>query len=143
MKLITTFIIATVLSFTAVTWAEDNARPGVTLVERAESPKLNDLAVAPRVVDKQPDGASNSHPADVGTLYCWASIQNSGEQTSVKTIWRFQDRVIAEPEATVGKSIRWRSWTRQRINPDLKGAWSCEIVDAQGTSLGKAEFTVQ
>lgn len=127
------------LSFAAYAFAEGNSRPGVTIVDKkAMSPRLNDLAVAPSVTDKQPDGASNSQSA--GQVYCWASLYNGGEATSVKFIWRKGGVVYSEHEKEVRRSVRWRTWTKQRV---VAGEWSCEVVNASGESLGKAEFTVQ
>ncbi len=127
------------LSFAAYASAEGNSRPGVTIVEKkAMSPRLNDLAVAPSITDKQPDGASNTLSA--GSAYCWSSLYHDGEETSVKHIWRRGEVVYAEHEKLVRKSVRWRTWSKQRV---IAGEWSCEVVNAAGETLGKAEFTVQ
>lgn len=126
--------------------AEEGAagqRPGVTIAARANDPQLIDLAVATRIADRQPEEAGDSFPASVGQLYCWAAVKNSGEPTEVTIIWRFGDSVVTEKSVSIGTSSRWRSWTRQRINEKNTGSWSCEVVDQNKESLGKATFTVQ
>ena len=138
-----TIAFATIIAISLATYAaaQEESRPGVTIAEKkAMSPRLNDLAVATGITDKQPDGASNSFSASDGKLYCWSSLFHDGEETTVKHIWRRGDTVYAEHEKPVRKSARWRTWSRQRVVP---GEWSCEVVDAAGESLGKAEFTVQ
>ena len=129
------------ISFATYAAAEGESRPGVTIEEKkAMSPRLNDLAVATSVTDKQPDGAANSFSASDGKVVCWSSLFNDGEETTVKHIWRRGETVVSEHEKLVKKSSRWRTWSRQRI---AAGEWSCEVVNAAGESLGKAEFTVQ
>lgn len=133
------FATAIALSLATYAAAQGESRPGVTIVEKkAMSPRLNDLAVASGIDNKQPDGASNSHSA--GRLFCWSSLYHDGEETNVKHIWRRGDVVYSEHQKLVRKSTRWRTWSRQRV---VAGEWSCEVVDANGETLGKAEFTVQ
>ncbi|WP_428269765.1 DUF2914 domain-containing protein [Haliangium sp.] len=118
-------------------------RPGVEISARQEDPRLNDMAVATAVTDRQPDGAGDRFPAGTDKLMCWTSVQNLGEPTQVKHTWRHGDRVVSELTLSVGKSRRWRSWSQQRIPEKLTGTWSCEVTDAAGARLGMATVTVE
>ncbi|MCG8423350.1 MAG: DUF2914 domain-containing protein [Proteobacteria bacterium] len=129
-----------------VAYAEDkadNSRDGVEIVSRTSDPQLVDLAIAPSISDRQPQDVSDSYPATIGSLYCWSSVKNRGEATQVVHIWRYGDRVINQHQMKIGKSIRWRTWSQQRINSKLTGTWSCEVVDQGGETLGKATVKVQ
>lgn len=118
-------------------------RPGVELTPQGDGPQVIDLAVATGIAERQPDGASDSFPASVGKLYCWSAVKNTGEPTQLTYVWRHGDRIVSQVPIQVGKSSRWRSWTRQRVNEKLTGQWSCEVVNENSESLGKSTFTVQ
>lgn len=119
-----------------------DTRPGVEIAARDAEPRLVDMAVASAVAERQPQDPGDTFPADVDTLYCWTAIHNTGEPTKVQYVWRHGDQTVTTLTVSVGKSIRWRSWTRQRTG-GRTGAWSCEILDESGASLGKATVTVQ
>ncbi len=134
-------LVCLVLLLPMIAFAED--RPGVEITPRDSGPSLVDLAVTSSIADRNPDGAGDSFPASVGKLYCWTAVKNTGEPTQLTHVWRFGDRVISEVPMNVGKSSRWRTYSRQRINEKLTGQWSCEVVDENKESLGKASFSVQ
>ncbi len=137
-------VVFVLLALVAYAGAEaTQARPGVTINKVGGDIHLNDMAVAQSVENREPAGASDSHPANVGKLYCWTSIYNSGESTEVTHIWRLGKSVMTKVAMPVDKSTRWRTWSYQRISDSSTGNWECEIVDQSGASLGKATFTVQ
>ncbi len=120
-----------------------STRPGVVIESRSEDPYLKDLAVASTIEDRKPQGAGDRFPASVGKLYCWTQIHNRSDPTQVKHIWRRGDRVISELTLKVGRSIRWRTWSQQRMPAKATGTWSCEVTDSAGQRLGIATVTVE
>ena len=132
-------LLAMLLPFTA--FAE--SRPGVEIAASDSEPKVVDLAIGTDVVDRQPQGVSDTFSADVGKLYCWSAVKNSGEPTRVTQVWRHDGTEVARHAISVGKSIRWRSWTWQRIPKSRTGTWQCEIQNDAGERLGLATVTVK
>ena len=45
-------------------------------------------------------------------------------------------------ELEVGKSPKWRTWSKQRVSPHWRGVWSCEVLSPEGTQLGLHVFQV-
>ena len=116
----------------------------MTIAEREEEPKLNDLAICSQIVDREPDDTGANFPVKEGVLYCWASVRNQhSEPTELTVVWRYNGKELTRQTMDVGVSRRWRSWARRRINPKRSGEWSCEILDAQGESPGKSVVTLK
>ena len=133
------YLAALIILFPLVAFADGH----IEIAERADGPSVVELAVASSIADRQPADPGNSFPATVGNLYCWSKIKNTGEDTEVSHIWRHGDTIMLEKTLQIGKSPKWRTWTKRRINEKHTGEWSCEVVDANKESLGKVTFTVQ
>ncbi|PKN54725.1 MAG: hypothetical protein CVU56_25075, partial [Deltaproteobacteria bacterium HGW-Deltaproteobacteria-14] len=51
-------------------------------------------------------------------------------------------RLVSRVELEVGKSPKWRTWSRQRTREDWIGPWSCEVLGPDGRRIGIASFDV-
>ncbi|MEO1273560.1 MAG: DUF2914 domain-containing protein [Myxococcota bacterium] len=123
--------------------AQDKPRLGVELAERdKDTLAVVDMAIGTDIDERQPVGVADHFRADVGKLACWLKIRNDGDPTDITVVWRFDDSEVQRQTVSVGKSRRWRSWTRQRIWGKFSGSWSCEVLTEEGVSLGKAVVRV-
>ncbi|MEZ4264763.1 MAG: DUF2914 domain-containing protein [Myxococcota bacterium] len=122
---------------------ETEGRPGVLLSANSD-PNLSllDLAVATAVVDREPEGASDRFDATPSLFLCYSSFDQRNESATVTHVWTWNDREMARVELEVGKSPKWRTWSRQRLQPDQAGRWACEVLGPDGARLGIARVTV-
>lgn len=113
-----------------------------TSVERASGDlELNDIAIAPDVVERVPQDVRRRYSEAPEVFWCWTNFSNTGEETKVTHVWRHENKVRSKIEVTVGSGKRWRSWSRHKPN-DKRGEWSCEILDPDGKRLGRAAVTI-
>ena len=49
----------------------------------------------------------------------------------VTHIWRRDGKVVSRVELEVGRSPKWRTWSRQRLPASAEGRWSCEVIEGQ------------
>jgi hypothetical protein len=103
---------------------------------------LLDLAVATAVVDREPEGATDRFDSTPPLLLCYSSFDQRNESATVTHVWTWNDREMARVELEVGKSPKWRTWSRQRLQPDQAGRWSCDVLGPDGSRLGIARVTV-
>jgi len=107
-------------------------------VATQEAPEV-ELVIAIDVGERQPTGEGTEFPADVGELVAWTRVTGLAN-TTVRHVWRHQghEEVI---ELSVGGSP-WRTWSRRTIPAEWTGAWTVEVLDAQGNVLTTGEFFV-
>jgi hypothetical protein len=103
--------------------------------------KLNDIAIAPDVIERVPHGVKRRYSEPPEVFWCWTNFSNTGDETKVTHVWRHKNKVRTRIEVTVGAGKRWRSWSRHKPG-DKSGEWSCEILDPDGKRLGRASVTV-
>lgn len=123
--------------------ASGSERRGVEITAGSDADlTLLDLAIATAVVEREPEGASNSFDSTPPLFLCYSSFDQRNESATVTHVWTWNDRVMARVELEVGKSPKWRTWSRQRLQPDQAGRWSCEVLGPDGARLGIARVTV-
>lgn len=105
-------------------------------------PTVNSLVFARGVEARAPRGEAQVFTADVGTVWAFASIAHDGPPSRVMMIWRHKGEVRAEIDVRIGRSKRWRTWSRKRIGPRDVGPWSVEIIDKLGQSIAAATFEI-
>ena len=121
-------------------------RPGArTWAPKMGTTKLIDLAVADAIDKKKrlPVQPATSYGTPPERLFCYTVFDNPEAKATVTHVWRRGKRLVSKVELEVGKSSRWRTWSRQRTRPHWIGPWSCEVLDADGHRLGLAEFVIR
>ena len=103
--------------------------------------KLIDLVIATEVRKREPHGVSDRFAEIPRMFHCFCVFENRHEAATVTHIWKRGGRVVSRVELEVGKSPKWRTWSRQRLQPKWTGEWSCEVQGPGGRVLGIA--TVQ
>ncbi|MDP6944977.1 MAG: DUF2914 domain-containing protein, partial [Myxococcota bacterium] len=100
-----------------------------------------DAAVAHGVSRRQPVRPSERfHVGQV--VWAWTAVANRGETAPVTMLWRRDGVVRSRMTLEVGKSPRWRTWSRRTLRGHDVGAWQVEVLDAQGAILRTLSFEV-
>ncbi|MCA9538491.1 MAG: DUF2914 domain-containing protein [Myxococcales bacterium] len=87
-------------------------------------------------------GRASAFSPAVGRVYAHATFDNPGAPTTVQMVWKRAGKEVQRLDLNVGKSPRWRTWSYKRIGPRDVGEWTVTVLDAQGTEIGEAAFTV-
>ena len=98
-----------------------------------------DSEIATAIVDRVPQGAGTSFPADVGRVYCW-TLLTGAEDVTVQHVWIYGEMQFPV-NLEVGGSP-WRTWSSKSIPPEWSGEWRVEIRDGDGNLLDTRAFTV-
>jgi len=99
-----------------------------------------ELVIATAVEDREPVGAGETFPADVGQLFAWMRVTH-GADTTLRVVWTHGDH-RSEVPLQVGGSP-WRTWSSKQVPPDWTGSWTVEVQDEDGTVVASTTFTVE
>jgi hypothetical protein len=117
------------------------ARPIVAQEASDTTPTVSRLVVATGVENREPVGVAEQFSADVGTLYCFMSVEGHFAGAQLYQVWMHGDQEMARVPLTV-KGPQWRTWSTKTILPSWTGAWTVKVEDAQGNVLKSVDFTV-
>lgn len=98
-----------------------------------------EIVIALSVEGREPVGAGEEFPSDVGQLAAWTRVTGAAN-TTIEHVWRHQghEEVIS---LSIGGSP-WRTWSRKTIPSDWTGQWTFEVRDAGGNVIATTTFTV-
>lgn len=97
--------------------------------------------VATGVQDREPTGVAEAFPADVGQLFFYTVFEGDFPETTVTHVWFRNEEEVSRVELQV-RGPRWRTWSSKTIIAEWTGDWVARVVDASGTVLAEAAFTV-
>lgn len=120
-----------VLGTYCLSFAQDN--PGLVVVE---------IEICTSVEDRMPQGADSAFSADIGRVYCFTALKNSGESDKVTHVWYYEEKEMARVELTV-KAAAWRTWSSKRILPSWKGEWRVDILSPDGNVIESRRFEIK
>ena len=116
-------------------------RPPEQGLPQVSSLEIVDAAVAPAVEGRQPLFPRMSFRAGE-TVWAWVKIKNPGEPQPLSMSWIKEGRRPIIMDLEVGKSPRWRTWSRRRLRAGDEGVWRVEVRDAAETLLHTLTFDV-
>ncbi len=91
------------------------------------------------VTDREPVNDLQKVPAEDQKVFFFTELRGmKGE--SVTHVWKRNGEVMAEVKFDVG-GPRWRVWSSKNMLPDWTGAWTVEVVGADGKVMASKEFT--
>ena len=99
-----------------------------------------DLVTATGVENRQPVGAAETFPASVGKVYAWMSVTGAADQ-AIQVVWTHGSHTFNVPLEIGGSP--WRTWSSKTILPIWTGEWTVQVLDAQGSSIASATFTIE
>ena len=109
---------------------------------RASGMTVETIAVCQDVVQREPVGAGDVFPREIGKLYCFTRIQSASGNTEITHNWYYQGMLKASVVLPV-KGHRWRTWSAKTIRADWTGEWMVEVLDARGQALESVVFVVR
>ncbi len=118
------------------------AEPTRHEVDRDADLAVLESALSTGVSDRVPTGVASSFGTDTDRVWAWVKVRNRQAPTTITMIWRKGETVRSRVTLDVGTSGRWRTWSRRRVGTRDIGAWSVEILDADGTLLDTLSFEV-
>ena len=98
------------------------------------------IVIALSVADREPVGAGEEFPSDVGQLAAWTRVAGAAN-TTIEHVWRQQGNENVIP-LSIGQGPQWRTWSRKTILSDWTGQWTFEVRDADGNVIATTTFTV-
>ena len=116
--------------------------PAVGITQEGTNLKVSESAIATGVENLTPQGVSVNFPSNVGNIYAFSKITGSTSETTIKHLWFYGDKFMAEVTLPV-KSISWRTYSSKIILPVWKGQWRVDITAEDGTVLNTLNFTIQ
>lgn len=115
---------------------------GIAQSETQQNLKVSESAIATGIENLIPLGESDSFPLSVGKLYAFSKITGATEDTGIKHLWYYGDKLMAEVPLDV-KSISWRTYSSKKIIRIWTGHWRVDITTEDGTVLKTLNFTIQ
>lgn len=103
---------------------------------------VTQAVVATAVEDREPVGAAETFPSDVGQVYFYTVFEGDFPETEVEHVWLRDGEEVARVPLTV-RGPRWRTWSSKRILADWTGAWTAQVVGPDGAVLESVDFTVE
>jgi len=111
---------------------------------RAGEPALmvSEMAFCAGVSSMTPVAVADTFPSDIFSVYCFTRIVGAGEATAVVHRWQHGDSTFAGIELPV-KSPLWRTWSSKRMHPGLRGKWTVDVTDLDGTVIRSGTFFLE
>lgn len=107
----------------------------------AQQPMVDaEIVIARSVQDREPVGAGEDFPSNVGQLTGWTRVTGAAN-TTIEHVWRHQGNENVIP-LSIGQGSPWRTWSRKTIPSDWTGQWTFEVRDAGGNVIATTTFTV-
>ncbi len=107
----------------------------------AQQPMVDaEIVIARSVQDREPVGAGEEFPSNVGQLTGWTRVTGAAN-TTIEHVWRHQGNENVIP-LSIGQGSPWRTWSRKTIPSDWTGQWTFEVRDADGNVIATTTFTV-
>jgi hypothetical protein len=106
-----------------------------------EGPTVTEAAVGTAVTDRQLQGAAETFPATVGTVFFFTRIGSTQAGTEVEHVWYHADQEVGRKALSIGGSP-WRTWSSKIIPPEATGSWRVDVV-SNGAVIKSVSFTVQ
>ena len=118
-------------------------------IVRASEPRIQAPAALAVVEATLAHGVSKRRPVRPATefrvgdvAWAWISVKNSGEAQPATMIWYRDGEVRSRLTLDIGKSPRWRTWSRRTMRSSDVGSWQVEVHDQHGEIIHTLRFDV-
>ena len=106
-------------------------------------PRVLELQACEGLEGRAPMGCGERFTAQEDRVWVWTSVANPGEPTTVSMVWKKDGQERQRMSLEVGRSPAWRTWGYHTMRRGDVGAWTVEVLDAQGALLGATSFEVE
>ncbi|MBD3288934.1 DUF2914 domain-containing protein [candidate division KSB1 bacterium] len=94
------------------------------------------------VLEDQPQNSGSVFLAKDRTLYCFTETSTKEKYTEVVHQW-YHDNKLETSEKIMLEKLRQKNWSKINISAQKAGDWSVKILDGQGTTLNRVNFSVE
>ncbi len=105
--------------------------------------EILELSAGTGVEQRAPVGVSSAFGLDVGEVWAYVNVKYDGEPTTVTMVWKRDGAEKWRIDLQVKKSPHWRTWSRKKMGPKDAGAWTVDLLDADGVLLRTLAFDVR
>ena len=105
---------------------------------------LNRALAATDVQDREPVGVNGPFEASGQPVYIFVDVHNpDGPEQTLTFEWNHPASGHTYSQTMdAGVSPRWRTWVRHRVRDGQHGAWTVDVLTADGCSLDRVTFEV-
>ncbi len=140
-------LILTFLVFAAPPVAAQAEEETAPAVEKESEPAtegimVSRMAICENIEEREPVGAAEAFPSDVGALFCFTEIDRADPPAQIFHRWYVGDRLVNEIPITV-RASHWRCWSRKTIVERWTGECRVEVATEAGDILRVATFTLE
>jgi hypothetical protein len=121
---------------------EDTVTRDSLEISAVESVEVDPMVFCAAVKDRAPIGVADTFPSDIYAVYCFTRIMGAHETPTVVHSWLRKGRKISNVELSVGSPI-WRTWSRKKMRPDLKGEWEVKVIAPDGKVIASKKFFLE
>lgn len=130
-----------VLVATFLVLATATAAAAQVAEKAAPTVEVTHAVVATGVMDREPVGAAESFPADIGTLYFYTVFEGDFAEAELHHVWLRDGEEMARIPLRV-RGPRWRTWSSKQIPPEWNGRWTVQVVADDDQVLKAVEFRI-
>lgn len=110
---------------------------------QAQHSEVRRLLVATSVKHRRPVGVSVRFSAEHERLWGYLEVRHIGSPALLKMEWWREGELRSKLKVRVGESLRWRTWSWQRLRPHRDaGAWTLKVLSSEGDLLAETHFEV-
>jgi hypothetical protein len=121
---------------------EADEGPGTWIATTDGTVRLLELAVGTGVEDRTPVDVRERYAEIPDMLYCYSAVDSRESDAAITHVWRRDGMLVSRVELEIGKSPRWKTWSKQKTQRHWKGLWSCETLGPDGRHLGVTRFVL-
>ncbi len=114
---------------------------GVTVVS-GYAVEIDEADITTAISARQPVDSINSLDGVPDKLYCYTRVSGAVDDTWITHVWYWQGREMARVSLPV-RSDNWRTWSSKRLEPQWRGNWRVEVLDAAGNHLLVVPFSIE
>jgi hypothetical protein len=100
---------------------------------------VKQMLLAKDVVERMPIDVVQAFEVSDQEGWCFARLYNSGELTTVRFKWFYEEQKYFTFDAKVGQSTNWRTYSSITLQP---GSWRVVLEDSNGDQLDEIRFHV-
>jgi len=100
--------------------------PAARLAAQDAGPTV-EAAVGTAIVNRELQGAAETFPANVGTVYCYIKVSKTQAGAAIEAVWYHSDVEVGRKALNIGGSP-WRTSSSKIIPPDATGDWRVDVV---------------
>ena len=113
---------------------------GSAVAQEAEGPTV-EASIGTAVQDRALQGAAETFPTSVGTVYCYTKIGKTHPGDVVEHVWYHGADEVGRVKLNIGASP-WRTWSSKVVPPEASGEWRVDVVQ-DGKVLKSVSFKVE